>query len=80
MELVATLPPCADETGGLEDVDVLRDRLSGRTHAVLRGEPAAELEQRLPVSIRELVEDRPPCGISERFEYVSHDVSTLGKR
>ena len=79
MELVATLPPRADETRGLEDVNVLRDRLSRRTHAVLRREPGAELEKRLPVSVGELVEDRSTCGIGECLEYVSHDAGILGK-
>src|SRR5688500_17839941 len=72
MELVATLPLRSHETGGLEDVDVLGNRLSSRTHAVLRGEPGAEFEQCLAVSFRQLVEDRPARGIGECFEYVSH--------
>ena len=52
---------------------MLRDGLSGRTHAVLCGEPGAEFEQRLSVSFRELVEDRSACGIGERLEHVPHD-------
>jgi hypothetical protein len=73
MELVATLPPRSHESSGLEDVDVLRDRLSGGTHAVLCGQARAEFEQCLSVSVRELVEDRAACGIGECLENVSHD-------
>ncbi len=73
MELVATLPSRSHEARRLEDVEVLRDRLSGRTQAVLRGEPGADLEQRLPVPFRELVEDRAACGIGECFEHVTQD-------
>jgi hypothetical protein len=79
VELVPTLPACCHETGGLEDVNVLRDRLSGRTHAVLGREPGAEFEQGLSVSFRELVEDGPACGIGECLEHVSHN-STIGKQ
>ena len=73
MELVATLPPCSHETSRLEDVDVLGDRLSGRTHPVLRREPGAELEQRLSVALHELIEDRSACGIGQCLEDVSHE-------
>jgi hypothetical protein len=33
----------------------------------------------LSVSVGELVEDRPTCGIGECLEYVSHDAGILGK-
>jgi hypothetical protein len=42
---------------------MLRDRLSRRTHAVLRREPGAKFEQGLSVSLRQFVKDRSACGI-----------------
>jgi hypothetical protein len=78
MELVTTLSFRFHEASRLKDVHVLRDRLSGRAHAVLGGEPGTELEQRLSVSFRELVEDRAACGIRQCLEHVSH-AATLCK-
>jgi hypothetical protein len=78
MELVSTLSLRSHETSRLQNIDVLRDRLASRTHAVLGSEPSAELEQRLPISFGELIEDRPACGIGDRFEHVPHE-SMLGK-
>src|SRR5918998_165910 len=73
VELVAALAPDADEAGLLQDVEVLRDRLPRRSDAVLRQQPAAELEQRLAVALFQLVEDRPPRRIRKRLEHI-HDV------
>src|SRR4051812_10540372 len=78
MEFVATFTPRSHQTGGLENIDVLRDRLPGRTHAVLCREPGAQFVQGLSVSLLELVEDRPAGGIGECLEHVSH-LLTIGK-
>ncbi|HZA79538.1 MAG TPA: hypothetical protein VE623_24440 [Acidimicrobiales bacterium] len=79
MELVATLSFRAHQTSGLENVEMLRDRLPGRPEAVLGCEPSAQLEQGLPVAFGEFVEDRTPCGIGECLEDVSHTDATIGK-
>ena len=69
---------CTGRRGGsgpgrlFEHVEVLRDRLPGRPETVLRGQPRAELEQRLAVALGQLIEDRPPGRIRQRLEDVAH--------
>src|SRR5918995_4655530 len=70
VELEPTLPARAYETGGLEHVEVLRDRLPRRAQAVLHDQPRADLEQGLSVALDELVQDRPPRGIGKCLEHV----------
>src|SRR3954453_3712866 len=72
MELVATRASGLDQAGLLQHVEVLRDRLPRRREAVLHGEPRAELEQRLPVALAQLVEDRSARGIGQGLEDVTH--------
>ena len=45
---------------------------------MLRGESRADFEQRLPGSLAQLVEDRPPRRIGQCLEHVSHR-KTIGK-
>src|SRR5689334_8689252 len=80
MELVAAFPPRGDEPGVLEDAEVLGDRLPRGSQTVLGGEAGAQLEQRLAVSVAELVEDHPAGGIGQRLEHVSHTAETIGKQ
>jgi hypothetical protein len=40
---------------------------------MLHREPAAQLEQCLPVAIGELVEDVPPRGVGQRLEDITHE-------
>ena len=68
VDLGPTLAPRLQQTGRLEDVEVLRDGLSRQADLMTRREPGADLEQRLPVALAQLVEDRPPRGIGERGE------------
>lgn len=70
MELVSALAPAAYETSRLQHLQVLRDRLSRQPELVLHREPGAELEQRLAVSILELVENRSPRGRRKRVEHI----------
>ena len=67
VELVAALLAGADEAGLLEHREVLRDRLPRRAEPVLGGQPRAELEQRLPVPLPQLVQDRAARGRRERL-------------
>ena len=60
VELVPALAAGLDQARGLEDVEVLRDRLPRGAEAVLGRQPRAELEERLPVPVGQLVKDR--CG------------------
>src|SRR4051812_14083322 len=78
MELVPALPARGHEAGGLEHVEVLRHRLPRRAEPVLHREARAELEQRLPVTLGELVEQGPSRGIGQGLEDVTH-ASTIGK-
>src|SRR5215207_3306459 len=70
VELEPTLPAGAYETGGLEHVEVLRDRLPRRAQAVPHDQPRADLEQGLSVALDELVQDRSPRGIGKCLEHV----------
>ena len=63
----------------LQFVEVLGDCLAGGREAMLHREPAAQLEQRLPVAVAEFVEDVPPCGVGQRLEDITHG-SMIGKR
>src|SRR5258705_12971664 len=82
MELVPPVSFCDHEAGRLELIEVLGDRLSRRAEPVLHHQPRAELEQCLTVSLAELIEDRPPCGVCEcsvnisqrATPYASHDL------
>src|SRR5215218_5519430 len=72
VELVPALPPGPHQPRRLQDVEVLGDRLPRRAQPVLGREPGAELEQRLPVPLAELVEDRPPGRVGERPVHVAY--------
>src|SRR5690606_39842481 len=78
VELVAPRATGADEPRGLEDLEVLGDRLPGRGELVTRGEAGADLEERLAVAVHELVEDRATGRVREGLEHVRH-ASTIGK-
>jgi hypothetical protein len=78
VELVAALAPAPDEAGCLQDLEMLRDRLSCHGELVPGRQSGAELEQRLPVPFREFVEDRASRGIRQGLEDVTHGQS-IGK-
>src|SRR5665647_503831 len=78
MERVAALTVPRNKPGVLQHVQVLGDRLPAGGQAVLHGEAGAELEERLPVPVHQLVEDRSPGGVREGLEHVAHG-STIGK-
>ena len=78
MELVPAVPARLDQAGLLEHVEVLRDRLAGHAQPV-RGQPAAQLEERLTVAVGQLVEDGAPGGRGQGVEDVG-DADTIGKR
>jgi hypothetical protein len=71
VELVTALAAGRDQPGVLEDVEMLRDRLAGRTKPVPGRQPRADLEQRLSVPFRELVEDRPARWVRQGFEGIA---------
>jgi hypothetical protein len=72
VERVPTLVAGADQAGRHEQVEVLGDGLPGRAKLMLGRQPCAQLEQRLPIAVGELVKDRPSGGIGQRFEDVAH--------
>ena len=71
MELVSAFALAAHETSRLQHLEVLRDRLSRHPEFVLHREPGAQLEQRLAVSIVQLVENRPSRRRRERVEDIA---------
>src|SRR6185369_9195203 len=72
VELVPALSPGPDEPSLLEDVEVLRDRLAGRSEAVVADQPDAELEQRLAIALLQLIEDRPAGRVGECLVEIAH--------
>ena len=78
MELVPALPPGADEACVLEHLEVLRDGLPGGAETVFHCQSAADLKQGLPVSLDELIQDRPPRRIGECLEQVTPRSLTIG--
>src|SRR5262249_19670568 len=72
VELVPALTAGLHEARGLQDVEVLRDRLPRRAKPVLRRQARADLKERLPVPVGQLVEDRAAGGIGQGLENVTH--------
>jgi hypothetical protein len=62
MQLFASAPVGDDEVGGCEDVQVLRDGLTGHV------EVGAQLGQRLAVALVQSVEQHPAAAVGEGFE------------
>jgi hypothetical protein len=73
VELVAALPAGDDQAGGLQHVEVLGDRLAGGGEPMLHGQPRADLEQGLVVTVGQLVEDLPAGGVGQGVVHVTHD-------
>ena len=76
VEVVELVPAFAfdpNQTGGLEHLEVLRDRLTRRVDPVLHQQATTELEQGLTVALGQLIEDRPPGGIGKSLEHVQND-------
>jgi hypothetical protein len=62
-------PPLgADESSLLKNLEVLRERLTREGRPVPADEPDVQLEQRLPVSIVEFVQQTAPRRIGQGFE------------
>jgi hypothetical protein len=77
VELVPAFAFDPNQTGGLEHLEVLGDRLARRVDPVLHQQATTELEQRLTVAFGQLIEDGPPGGIGKGLEYVQ--VAMIGK-
>src|SRR5215470_2224145 len=72
VELVPALAAGLDQARGLQNVEVLRDRLPRRAKPVLDRQARADLKERLPVPVGQLVEDRAARGIGQGLEDVTH--------
>ena len=72
VELVPAFLLSLDEAHRLQYVEMLRDRLPGRAQPVLHDESRADLEQRLPVPLGQLIEDRPPRRVGKGLVDVVH--------
>ena len=76
VQVVQLFAPPADgrhEVGGLQDCEVLRDRLA--RHLQMR----AEVGERLPVARPQRVEQPPPRGTGQGTEDGVHRSRTIGK-
>jgi len=72
MKLVPAIAPRGDQTGRLEDVEVLGYRLPCQAEPVLHGQAGADLEQGLSVTFDELVEDHPPRRVGDGAVNIGH--------
>jgi len=79
VEVVAALASRDDEAGLFEDVEVLGDRLSGRTQPVLCRKANTELEEGLAGPFLELVQDRASGWVGEGLEHVTRHGVSIGK-
>ena len=68
VELVPALAPGLDQTRSLENVEVLRDRLPRRAEPVLGRQTRADLKERLPVPVGQLIEDRAAVGSAKALK------------
>jgi hypothetical protein len=72
VKLVTTFSLGLDEARILEDVEMLRDGLAGRSHPMPCGEAGTNLEQGLAVPLAQFVQDRPPRRIRKGLVDISH--------
>jgi hypothetical protein len=72
MEFVSAVSSRHYQASLLENIDVLRNRLTGRCHSMPRCQAGADLKQRLSVPRRQLVEDDPSGGVRQGFKDVTH--------
>src|SRR5690606_42096588 len=72
VELVAPLATGADEPRGLEDLEVLGDRLPGRGELEARGEAGADPDERLAGADHELAGDHAAGPGPEAPEHARH--------
>src|SRR5947207_2194654 len=80
VELVPALAAGLDHTRGLQDVEVLGDRLPRRAKPVLDRQTRADLKERLPVPVGQLVEDRAARGVGQGLEDVTHTPERYASR
>src|SRR5262245_362370 len=80
VELVPALAAGLDQTRGLQNVEMLRDRLPRRAKPVLDRQARADLKERLPVPVGQLVEDRAARGIGQCLEDVTHTPERYASR
>src|SRR5215470_14306665 len=80
VELVPALAAGLDQARGLQNVEVLRDRLPRRAKPVLDRQARADLKQRLPVPVGQLVEDRAARRIGQGLEDVTHTPQRYASR
>jgi hypothetical protein len=71
VELVTALASGRDESGVLEEIEMLRDGLTRHREPMLRRQTGADLEERLALPLGQLVEDRAPRRVGQRFEDVA---------
>jgi hypothetical protein len=72
VKLVAAFAFGLDQASGLQNVEVLRDRLARGAELVLGRQPRTDLKQGLSVALGQAVEDPPTGGIGKRLEDVAH--------
>src|SRR5215470_14252007 len=80
VELVPALAADLDQTRGLQNVEVLRDRLPRRAKPVLGRQARADLKESLPVPVGQLVQDRAARRIGQGLEDVTHTPQRYASR
>lgn len=70
MELVAPLPSGMHQTGLLEHLKMLRNRLPAQRKLVLHRQPRAQLEERLAIPFGQFVDDQSAYRCRQRMEDV----------
>src|SRR5450830_1002505 len=76
VDLGSSLAVRTDQAGILQDGQMLGDRLTRRGAAVSHHQARADLEQGLPVTECELVEDRPSRRVGQRLVQVTHEAKS----
>ena len=72
MHFVAPLPSRGYKADGFQDLQVLRDRLSGEAEVMFHGQTIAQFEKRLTLALHQLIENRPSRWSSKCLEEITH--------
>jgi hypothetical protein len=74
VKLVTSLPLCDNQSSRFEQFEMLRNALPRRGDLMFHCQPGAQLEQRLTVSLKQFVENRPPYRRRNRLKNVAHQL------
>ena len=72
VEFVSTLSLCFNQACRFKNVQVLRNSLARHADLVLHQQPRTELEERLPISFAQFIQNCPSHRRYNRFEDIAH--------